>query len=145
MREIISFNLSLIAGIIVTCSAWSNSASADSEIGFLPLQSGYYVEVSQACAKASVASLTLVTRKGVSMVAHINTKYKRVEKIGQTTYRVVEDNIDLNTNKAFSTTVVYEVTNPTSYRVTTQYGTTSARLCPQSSLPDLWRTSKIQE
>jgi hypothetical protein len=109
----------------------------------LPLQRGFYVDSRTTCATASNATLILVTGDGMN-IARVESKFRKIDKIGPTTYRVTEVPTDLNGRVGRPETNTYEVPNATTFRLKNEVGAFEYRFCPQPSLPLPWRNSDIR-
>lgn len=110
----------------------------------LPLQRGFYVNAPTACAQASNATLILVTRQGMN-VSRIITKFRKIDKVGPTTYVVTAVSEDLEGRASPPTTVTYEIPNTTSFRGRDANRGYEYRYCPQASLPEPWRNNDIRD
>jgi hypothetical protein len=109
----------------------------------LPLQRGFYVNAQATCQTASNATLILVTKDGMN-VSRIISRFRKIDKIGPTTYRVTEVPEDLSGQAGSPVTNTYEVPNATTFRLKNPAGAFEFRFCPQTSLPSPWRNNDIR-
>ena len=108
-----------------------------STVRSLPLKRGFYVAADTPCSQASNATLRLVTREGINWSREVCT-FEKIERTGPTSYRI--------TDSCSGEPADYEVPNETSFTVDYGGGSqSSARYCPQASLPDPWRTNDISD
>src|SRR3546814_612119 len=116
----------------------------------LPLQRGFYVADGTSCGQASNATLMLVRKSGIN-TSRVPCDFKSIEKTGANSYRVTETCSEggaaWGTEEHISTNVsTYEIPNNTSFTTKSYSGwESSARYCPQSSLPEPWRNNDIAD
>lgn len=116
----------------------------------LPLQRGFYVTEGTACGQASNATLMLVRKRGIN-TSRVPCDFKKIEKTGPNSYRVTESCSEggaaWGTEEQISTSVsTYEILNDTGFTVKSDGGwESSARYCPQPSLPEPWRNNDITD
>ncbi len=127
----------------------SDKGSQDAEgVTTLPLKPGFYVVNGTACAQASNATLMLVRKSGIN-TSRVPCDFESIEKTGANSYRVTESCTEggaaWGTEEHISINVsTYEVPNETSFTSKSDSGwASSARYCPQSSLPEPWRNNDI--
>ena len=115
-------------------------------VGELPLRRGYYVAGDTPCEQASNATLLLLRRDGVGG-ARDSCDFARIERIGDTTYRVTERCVDLMDPDSGETRLVtWEIPGDASFSTRREDGwRNNARHCEQSRLPDPWRDSDISD
>lgn len=131
--------------VLAVASAATGSALAQGG-NTLPLQRGFYVNTRATCAQASNATLQLVTRDGMN-VSQAATKFAKVQKVGPTTYQVTQTVEFLRGGGGAPSkpeVQVYEVPSSTAFSFKNAAGSFSFRYCPQSSLPDPWRSNDIR-
>ena len=118
----------------------SAEAKGAAETAGLPLKPGFYMPAGTPCGNASFATLWSVDPSGVT-IGHEQGPFKRIEKIGPNKYRVTLELFDpRNANPSVDTTTdVYVITSPTSFRVGDAADADEMRFCPTSSLPPPWR------
>lgn len=126
------------------------SAPKGETLASLPLQRGFYVVEGTACGQASNATLMLVRKSGIN-TSRVPCDFKSIEKTGANSYRVTETCSEggaaWGTEEHISTNVsTYEIPNNTSFTSKSDSGwESSARYCPQSSLPEPWRNNDIAD
>jgi hypothetical protein len=126
-------------GVHLTAGLTANAQTVSN----LPLQRGFYVSTSTACGTASNATLSLVTKTGMSS-SQVESKFQKIEKTGPTTYSVTEVWTEMNGRASPPRVITYDVPNSTSYRLKNEFGTFEFRFCPQTSLPAPWRNNDIR-
>jgi hypothetical protein len=104
----------------------------------LPLQNGNYVNTIARCDKASDDSLVRVSNAGIGS-PQATSRFKQVVAIDWKTFRVTQDHVDPRTGANSTTTAVYELTSPSSYRIKDSHSANEWRFCAASSLPEPWR------
>lgn len=133
-------------------SAAAQSAQAEEArlVETLPLQPGYYVATDTPCEQASNATLHLMHRDGGGYGGFTTPpffcEFVRIERIGASSYRVVETcgNAHGEGEGSGETVSRYEIVSETHYRATREDGwESSARRCPRRQLPGLWRDSGL--
>lgn len=117
----------------------ASTPPAGEAVDALPLRRGYYVATDTPCAKASNATLMLVTRDGVS------ASRSSCEMLGVTRTNarrfVVRERCD-----GEDMTTTYDIPADDRFTTTSESGwTSSARFCPQASLPEPWRDNDISD
>lgn len=127
----------------------SENASRKAEsVTTLPLKPGFYVVNDTTCGQASNATLMLVRKSGIN-TSRVPCDFKSIEKTSTNSYRVTESCTEggaaWGTEEHISTNVsTYEIPNETSFNLKSDSGwESSARYCPQSSLPEPWRNNDI--
>ncbi|HEY9578316.1 MAG TPA: hypothetical protein VIR65_00470 [Rhizorhapis sp.] len=126
------------------------SAPKGEAVASLPLQRGFYVADGTSCGQASNATLMLVRKSGIN-TSRVPCDFKSIEKTGANSYRVTETCSEggaaWGTEEHISTNVsTYEIPNNTSFTTKSDSGwESSARYCPQSSLPEPWRNNDIAD
>lgn len=122
------------------------SAAGDAPtVAQLPLQRGYYVASDTPCREASNATLLLLRRDGVGGARDF-CEFVRIERVGASSYRVVEKCMDFQGSDAAIGVSFYQIQSETRFTVTNEQGwRSSARYCEQSSLPSLWRDNDISD
>jgi hypothetical protein len=107
----------------------------------VPLQHGYYVR-DTTCNNASRGSLELFLGNSFGVNCSIN----RIENLGNNTFRITETCDDSRGDRKFTSTNVYQIINRTEFLATFSLDETHHenhyRYCPQSSLPEPWRSIK---
>lgn len=117
-------------------------------VATLPLKPGFYVSSDTPCGQASNATLQLLGKQGFGG-SRDNCVFKSIEKIGPARYRVTEECSSggeaWGTEEELSHSVtLYDIPDSKSYSATGDGGyKSSARYCPQSSLPEPWRDNDI--
>lgn len=114
----------------------------------LPLRRGFYVRADTACEQASNATLQLLHRDGIN-TSRVPCTFDKIEKTGANSYRVIEsctfgDPTGRTEGSVSTRTSTYEIAGETG--VTIRHdggGESTARYCPQSSLPAPWRDNDI--
>jgi hypothetical protein len=106
--------------------------------GGLPLKAGFYVNADTPCGKASFATLWSVDPTGVS-IGHQMGTFSKIEKIDFNRYRVTQELVDPRESSTETSTDVYVIVNPTTFRVGDGSNATEVRYCPSSSMPEPWR------
>lgn len=106
--------------------------------GGLPLKPGFYVNADTPCGKASFATLWNVEPTGVG-IGHQGGTFKKIEKIDSNRYRVTQELVDPRESAPETTTDIYVIVNPTTFRFGDGADATMVRYCPSSSLPEPWR------
>lgn len=148
-------SLLLAAGLLSACGQRPATAEAETgaegaatavEVESLPLKRGFYVSTDTPCGEASNATLSLVTRDGVNGARTVCT-FTRIERIGADAYRVTSACADIQGGEPPEASVdVYTLAGDSGFVMTTEYGwETSARYCPQPSLPEPWRDNDISD
>ena len=117
-------------------SAESKGAAAPT--GGLPLKPGFYVNADTPCGKASFATLWNVDPTGVN-IGHQTGTFSKIEKIDSNGYRVTQELVDSRENSSETSTDIYVIVNPTTFRFGDGSDATVVRYCPSSSLPEPWR------
>lgn len=126
------------------------SAPKGETVASLPLQRGFYVADGTSCGQASNATLMLVRKSGIN-TSRVPCDFKSIEKTGANSYRVTETCSEggaaWGTEEQISTNVsTYEIPNNTRFTSKSDSGwESSARYCPQSSLPEPWRNNDIAD
>lgn len=126
------------------------SAPKGETVASLPLQRGFYVADGTSCGQASNATLMLVRKSGIN-TSRVPCDFKSIEKTGANSYRVTETCSEggaaWGTEEHISTNVsTYEIPNNSSFTTKSDSGwESSARYCPQSSLPEPWRNNDIAD
>jgi hypothetical protein len=118
-------------------------------VGGLPLRLGFYVSAATDCAGASNATITLIRRDGYSG-SRYNCSFGPIQKTGAKTYRVTESCTEAEgfaTREGAQTSVrTYDIADSESFSAKSDNGWgNNARFCPQSSLPEPWRTNDISD
>lgn len=138
------------APVNVAPEATVPAAPTAAKVASLPLKRGFYVASDTPCGQASNATLMLVRRDGING-SRDSCTFKKIEKIGATTYRVTDScstggeawGTEEQVETAIST---YEILNDTSYKAKSDSGWEhGARYCAQSSLPEPWRNNDISD
>lgn len=106
--------------------------------GGLPLKPGFYVNADTPCGKASFATLWYVDATGVS-IGHQAGTFRKIEKIDPNRYRVIQELVDPRESRPETTTDIYVIVSPTTFRFGEHAGATEVRYCPSSSMPEPWR------
>ncbi len=118
------------------------SAGVDS----LPLERGFFVDTGTPCAQASNATLHLHHGTGFG-AARGNCDFNRIARTGPNTYSVTQTCTDIHGGSAEPSTVVFEIQNRTAFLAVdrTNDWKYSARHCPQTRLPEPWRSNDISD
>ena len=118
----------------------------ESVVDALPLERGFFVDAGTSCAQASNATLTLHHGSGFG-AARENCDFDRIVRTAPATYTVAQTCIDIQGGSAESSTVVFEIESPTAFSGDnrTYDWKYSARHCPQSELPEPWRSNDISD
>lgn len=138
-----------VAGDTTGGEAQQASAPKGETVASLPLQRGFYVADGTSCGQASNATLMLVRKSGIN-TSRVPCDFKSIEKTGANSYRVTEtcsEGAAWGTEEHISTNVsTYEIPNNTSFTSKSDSGwESSARYCPQASLPEPWRNNDIAD
>jgi hypothetical protein len=133
----------------VAASPSAAARPATAKPGALPLKRGYYVEASEACNRASNATVSLFTGDGMNASRTVCT-FQRVEKVGATRFRVTESCQELggwgHESPPEVSTVTYDVPNDSRFTVTWPGGSSlTSRHCPQSQMNEPFRTNDISD
>lgn len=126
------------------------SAPKGETVASLPLQRGFYVADGTSCGQASNATLMLVRKSGIN-TSRVPCDFKSIEKTGANSYRVTETCSEggaaWGTEEHISTNVsTYEIPNNTRFTSKSDSGwESSARYCPQASLPEPWLNNDIAD
>lgn len=136
-----------MALVVATAACGANEAApadaATEVVEALPLVRGYYVSTEVACGVASNATLALVRSDGISACG-----FDRIERIGESRYRVLESCTDHQGPEPVTSafTNQYEIIGRDRYRVSDDHGWQAEfRFCPQETLPDPWRDNDISD
>lgn len=122
-----------VLGLVISLS--SPGFSKD----ILPLKRGYYVQTDTECEDASNASLNLF----LGTAFGFNCSVKNMRSIGNNKYKITQT--CLQRGERFTDTIIYEIMNNTEFIEHYAHGggPRHFRYCPQSSLPEPWRSNKI--
>lgn len=126
------------------CKAPEKPTAAPPDAAGLPLKLGYYVDRDTPCGQASNATLQLLRRTGIG-ASRVFCEFKRIEKLGATSYRVTEQCRELTDSRGGQArTGTYAISNNSAFAWTAADGSKfSSRLCEQSTLPAPWRDNDI--
>ncbi|MDC7810782.1 hypothetical protein [Sphingomonas koreensis] len=119
-------------------------------IATLPLKRGFYVASDTACGQSSNATTLLVSREGING-SRDRCTFKKIEKVGATTFRVTSECSDGGAAWGREDTVetythTYEIPTETSFKVTYEDGSEkSSRYCAQSSMSLDFRDNDISD
>jgi hypothetical protein len=126
------------AGVLALSTVPSYAAGGD----IVPLQHGYYVR-DTTCNNASRGNLELFLGNSFGGNCSVN----RIERLGNNTFRITQTCDDLRSDKKFTSTNVYQIINRTEFLATFGLDETHHenhyRHCPQSSLPEPWRSNEL--
>ena len=143
----------LLTGLLPACGSQAASSSAEpgaaiaeTVVEALPLQPGFFVSTDVACANASNATL-LLHYPGGADGARENCSFNRIVRTGEGRYRVTQVCTDIQSGHSESSTADFDIKSPTAYSAvnTTYDWSHSARHCPQSQLPEPWRSNDISD
>ena len=104
----------------------------------LPLQNGTYVNATTSCDKASEDSLRRVSKTGIRSPRAASV-FKQIVRVDWKTFRVTQTHVDARTDTLSTTTVIYELTSPSSYREKDGSSVNEWRFCAALSLPESLR------
>jgi hypothetical protein len=119
-------------------------------IADLPLKRGFYVARDTACGQSSNATTLLVARDGING-SRDRCTFKKVEKMGATTFRVTSECSDGGAAWGREDTIerytqTYGISNETSFKVTYEDGSEkSFRYCAQASMSPDFRENDISD
>ncbi len=127
--------------------AASDAAAEESSaaiVDALPLQAGFFVRDGTPCGEASNATLLLHIDGGIGG-SQDRCEFKRIEQRDDTTFIVIQECGDLRGGGSDTSEMTYTIASPTAFRVVhNEYGWEyTAEHCPQSALPEPWRSNDI--
>ena len=128
-------------GAIAAIGLCASAAGAGTE---LPLERGFYVTANTACSAASNATLLLLQRDGIGGSQDFCT-FDVITAESATRFHVIETCADMRDPAGGETFErVFEVTSRGAFRAERADGwVVEATYCPQSSLPEPWRSNDI--
>ena len=143
----------LLTGLMAACgiqgastAAEPASSVAETVMETLPLQPGFFVSTEVACGSASNATLILHYGRG-SEGWRENCDFNRIVRTDEGRDNVTQVCRDIQSGHAETSTVDFDIKSPTAYSAvnTTYEWSHSARHCPQSQLPEPWRSNDISD
>ena len=140
----------LMAGLATACA--QGVAIAEMVVGTvdsvqtLPLKRGFYVATDTPCDQASNATLLLVTSEGINSARTVCT-FRTIHQTGRDTYRTTEACFDIQGDEPPDIrAATYTLKGDERFTVRADHGwKSSARYCPQWSLPEPWRDNDISD
>lgn len=139
--------------VLAACNAQSPAVAAPDSVpeapspavvDALPLQAGFFIRDGTPCGEASNATLLLHIDGGIGGSQEI-CEFKRIEQHDDTTFVVTQECGDIRGGEREADELTYTVSSPTAFRVVhNEYGWEyTAEYCPQSALPEPWRSNDI--
>lgn len=109
----------------------------------LPLRPGYYVDTEVSCAGASNATIMFVSSHGINS-ARTFCEFTRLDRVSDTELAFEEECGDISGQQAFTYTGLITLLGPDRYRsVNNEDWSYEAAYCPQSAMPEPWRSTEL--
>lgn len=105
----------------------------------LPLKRGYYVSTKASCRTASNATLFLLTRDSLNSSRDV-CSFAKVDKLDAATWRIRST----CSGDAPSGTETWTISGPTAVTIQSGDSSVALRHCPQTTLPEPWRSNDIR-
>lgn len=130
---------------LFACIAAASPAMADT-VKELPLKRGYYVSSDTPCSQASNATLSAVTRTGISY-AQAECTTSAISQMAPTRFEVTDTCVEIATGTSLGeNTTTYDIPDPQTYVFIADGAPAGgARYCAQADLPDPWAHNDVAD